>query len=275
MSLLAVKSTRNDPHPRRAPVAELKALIFDVDGTLAETERDGHRPAFNQAFADNGLDWNWSEELYGDLLEVSGGKERMKAYVHRYQPNFTLPDKFADLTDFIKHLHAAKTQYYEQFAQAGRIPLRPGVERLLNEARDKGVRLAIATTTTPANVQALLKNTLGAQSLDWFEVIAAGDMVPQKKPAPDIFEYALDHLDLPPENCLGFEDTNNGLLSATQTGLKTIVTVNDYTRQQDFSKATLVISDFGEPNAPFKVIRGNVGGAHYFDVALAKAICEA
>lgn len=256
-------------------MAELKALIFDVDGTLAETERDGHRPAFNQAFADNGLDWNWSEARYGELLEVSGGKERMKAFVQQSQPNFVLPEAYADLTALIKHLHATKTKYYKQYAAAGKIPLRPGVERLLNEAREKGVRLAIATTTTPANVQALLENTLGAQSLDWFEVIAAGDMVPHKKPAPDIFEYALKHLQLPPENCLGFEDTNNGLLSATQTGLKTVVTVNDYTRTQDFSKAALVISDFGEPNAPFEVISGQVGGAEYFDIALAKAICEA
>ncbi|MEM6451359.1 MAG: HAD family hydrolase [Cyanobacteria bacterium P01_D01_bin.105] len=255
-------------------MAELKALIFDVDGTLAETERDGHRPAFNQAFMDNGLDWHWSEELYGELLEVSGGKERIRAYVQQSQPNFLLPEGYANLGEFIKHLHATKTQYYRQFAQEGKIPLRPGVERLLNEAREKGIRLAIATTTTPANVQYLLENTLGIDSLKWFEVIAAGDMVPKKKPAPDIFEYALKHLKLPPANCLGFEDTNNGLLSATQTGLKTIVTVNDYTRHQDFSKATLVISDFGEPETPFQLIAGNAKGANYFNIELAKALCR-
>ena len=255
-------------------MAELKALIFDVDGTLAETERDGHRPAFNQAFMDNDLDWRWSETLYGELLEVSGGKERMKAYIQQSQPDFVLPKGFDSLDTFIKHLHATKTQYYKQFAQEGRIPLRPGVERLLTEAREKGVRLAIATTTTPANVQYLLENTLGADSLKWFEVIAAGDMVPKKKPAPDIFEYALKHLDLPIENCLAFEDTNNGLLSATQTGLKTVVTVNDYTREQDFSKATLVISDLGEPDKPFQVIAGDADGAKFFDIELAQALCE-
>ncbi|MEL6940713.1 MAG: HAD family hydrolase, partial [Cyanobacteria bacterium J06598_1] len=137
-----------------SPTNQLKALIFDVDGTLAETERDGHRPAFNQAFLDAGLDWNWSEEVYGQLLEVSGGKERIRAFVQQSKPNFVLPEGFEDLTAFIKHLHAGKTQYYKQYAQEGKIPLRPGVERLLNEAREKGVRLAIATTTTPANVQA-------------------------------------------------------------------------------------------------------------------------
>ena len=255
-------------------MAELKALIFDVDGTLAETERDGHRPAFNQAFVDAGLDWNWSTEKYGELLEVSGGKERMRAFIES-MPDFVLPEGFSDRTEFIRSLHATKTKYYTQYAIEGRIPLRPGVERLLNEAREKGVRLAIATTTTPANVQALLSSTLGVESMHWFEVIAAGDMVPHKKPAPDVFEYALSHLDLPPENCLGFEDTNNGLLSATQTGLKTIVTVNDYTRTQDFSKATLVISDLGEPDAPFQVVSGEVGEAQCFDISLARAICEA
>ncbi len=254
-------------------MAELKALIFDVDGTLAETERDGHRPAFNQAFADAGLDWNWSAERYGELLEVSGGKERMRAFVQQSQPDLVLPGEFAGLDEFIKSLHAVKTRYYEQAAAAGKIPLRPGVKRLLNEAREKGVRLAIATTTTPANVKALLENTLGAESLDWFEVIAAGDMVPQKKPAPDIFEYALAHLKLPPENCLAFEDTNNGLLSAVQSGLKTVITVNDYTQQQDFSRAALVISDLGEPSAPFKVISGQAGDARYFDLALARKLC--
>ena len=255
--------------------SSLKALIFDVDGTLAETERDGHRPAFNQAFSAAGLDWNWSVERYGELLEVSGGKERIRAFVQQSKPDFVLPEGFEDLTAFIKHLHAIKTKYYKQFAQEGKIPLRPGVERLLNEARKTGVRLAIATTTTPANVQALIENTLGPESMDWFEVIAAGDMVPHKKPAPDIFEYALEHLQLPPENCLGFEDTNNGLLSATQTGLKTIVTVNEYTKDQDFSKATLVISDFGEPDASFSVIAGDAGDAQYFDIGLAKKLCAA
>ncbi|MEM8614310.1 MAG: HAD family hydrolase [Cyanobacteria bacterium P01_H01_bin.105] len=251
-------------------MAELKALIFDVDGTLAETERDGHRPAFNQAFADTGLKWDWTPELYGKLLEVSGGKERIRAYVQDYLSDFQLPAEFDSLDAMIKHLHATKTKYYKQYAAAGKIPLRPGVERLLNEARSEGVRLAIATTTTPANVQALLENTLGAESLNWFDVIAAGDMVPKKKPAPDIFEYALDHLDLPADNCLAFEDTNNGLRSATPTGLKTVVTVNEYTRNQDFTVAKLVLSHLGTPEAPFDVLAGDSGDATYFTIKLAR-----
>ncbi|MBT9313032.1 HAD family hydrolase [Leptothoe kymatousa] len=254
-------------------MAELKALIFDVDGTLAETERDGHRPAFNQAFADTGLDWDWTPELYGKLLKVSGGKERMRAYATEYLSEFQVPSEFSDLDAMIKHLHATKTNYYKQYAAAGKIPLRPGVERLLDEARREGVRLAIATTTTPANVQALLENTLGAESLKWFDVIAAGDMVPKKKPAADIYEYALEHLNLPPDNCLAFEDTNNGLLSATPTGLKTVVTVNEYTKAQDFTGAKLVLSDLGTPETAFTVLAGDAGAATYFTVDLARQLC--
>ncbi|MFG6097555.1 HAD family hydrolase [Leptolyngbyaceae cyanobacterium CCMR0082] len=254
-------------------MAELKALIFDVDGTLAETERDGHRPAFNQAFIDIGLDWDWTPELYGKLLKVSGGKERIRAYVQDYLGDFQLPSEFSDLDAMIKHLHATKTTYYKQYAAAGKIPLRPGVERFLNEARSEGVRLAIATTTTPANVQALLENTLGADSLNWFDVIAAGDMVPKKKPAPDVYEYALEHIDLPAENCLAFEDTNNGLLSATPTGLKTVVTVNEYTKAQDFTGAQLVLSDLGTPDTPFNVLAGSAGDSTYFTVDVARQLC--
>jgi beta-phosphoglucomutase-like phosphatase (HAD superfamily) len=169
-------------------MSELKALIFDVDGTLADTERDGHRVAFNQAFADAGLDWDWSVEVYGDLLSVTGGKERIRFYLEKYQSDFSID---GDLTEFIISLHKQKTNHYLALLQQGKIPLRPGVERLLHEAREAGLTLGIATTTTPANVSYLLESTLGADSLAWFDVIAAGDIVPDKKPAADIFVLAL------------------------------------------------------------------------------------
>ncbi len=171
---------------------KLEALIFDVDGTLADTERDGHRIAFNRAFAEAGLDWGWSVELYGKLLSVTGGKERILHYIDRYRPEFRRP---ADLSKFVADLHAAKTRHYVRLLEEGGIPLRPGVKRLLGEARDAGLRLAIATTTTPENVTALLDANL-PRGASRFEVIGAGDIVPAKKPAPDIYDYVLRELGL-------------------------------------------------------------------------------
>ncbi len=187
-------------------MSKLEALIFDVDGTLSETE-EGHRVAFNRAFSDAGLDWDWTVELYGDLLSVTGGKERLVYYLQRYRPDFQPPRPVAE---FAAELHAAKTRHYLQIIAQRAIPLRPGVERLLTEAREAGLRLAIATTTTPANVTALLESVLPGK-LSWFEVIGAGDVVPAKKPAPDIYRYVLNELRLSPDRCIAFEDSGAGI----------------------------------------------------------------
>lgn len=250
-------------------MAELRALLFDVDGTLADTERDGHRVAFNRAFADAGLQWDWDEALYGELLSVTGGKERIRYFIDNWQPEFEAP---ADLDAFIAALHRSKTDHYTKLLAEGGIPLRPGVRRLLEEARAAGLRLGIATTTTPANVQALLEHALDPRGESWFEVIAAGDIVPAKKPAPDIYFYALEKMGLSAQECIAFEDSENGILSSRGAGLQTVVTVNGYTRGHRFEDALLVLDQLGEPERPFKVLAAakpeDVDRATCVDVAL-------
>lgn len=248
---------------------KLKAFIFDVDGTLSDTERDGHRVAFNQAFEEYDLDWHWSVETYGELLEVTGGKERMKYYVDHFLDRDNIPD---GIEQKIPELHAAKTRHYTKLLSTGAIPLRPGVERLIDEARQRGYRLAIATTTTPENVTALLTHTLGEESIGWFEVIAAGDIVPAKKPGPDIYQYALKEMALSADECIAFEDSINGIKSSIGADLCTIITINDYTKDHDFTGACVVLDQMGEPGQTFTVISGEVNGASYLDCDLVEKL---
>lgn len=236
-----------------------------MDGTLADTERDGHRVAFNQAFAEAGLDWEWNVPLYGDLLAVTGGKERMRHYVERYRPDQHRPD----LDQLIARLHAAKTGHYTSLVARAGIPLRPGVRRLLDEARARGVLLAIVTTTTADNVVSLLEHALPRGADGWFAVIGAGDVVAAKKPAPDIYHYVLDRLGVPPADCIAFEDSENGLRSARAAGLTTVVTITDYSRDHDLRGAALLLDHLGDPGQPCHPIsdpRGALHGAGQVDL---------
>ena len=220
-------------------MGQLEALIFDVDGTLAETERDGHRIAFNQAFTEASLDWQWDVNLYGELLKIGGGKERIRHYLDNYikfEPPY-------NLDEFIANLHHSKNKFYRELLNKGTIPLRPGVKKLITEAYNQGIRLAISTTSALPNALALLEYSLDP---NYFEIIAAGDIVTHKKPAPDIYFYVLEKLNLPAENCLVIEDSEAGLQAANQAGLKTIITVNDYTINHDFSSAIKVLNSLEE-----------------------------
>lgn len=242
---------------------ELQALLLDVDGTLADTE-DIHRQAFNAAFAEAGLDWEWDPALYGELLAVTGGKERIRYYLQRNRPDFQLP---ADGDGFIAGLHASKTRFYVDALASGTVPLRPGVERLLHDAREAGLRLAIVTTTTPDNVTALLEHSFSVPVTDWFEVIAAGGIVPKKKPAPDIYDYTLQQMELSPAACIAIEDSLNGLLSARAAGVDALITVNPYTAQQDFAGALAVLDHLGEPGMPCSLLAGSCAPDNMVDAA--------
>jgi len=214
-----------------------RAIVFDVDGTLAETE-ETHRKAFNRAFEGAGLEWHWDQALYTQLLEVTGGKERIRYFVESFGGQ-GVPAAMPD--EFIRTLHAAKTLAYTEMVSGGDVPLRPGIRELIADAQSLGFRLAIATTTTPANVDALLRATMGGDEA--FEVICAGDSVANKKPAPDVYELALAELELPPAACVAIEDSRNGLLSSVAAGIPTVVTPGIYTSGHNFEEAALVIDD--------------------------------
>jgi HAD superfamily hydrolase (TIGR01509 family) len=217
----------------------LKAVIFDVDGTLADTE-EAHRQAFNATFKESGLPWHWDVGLYAELLAVAGGKERLAHYCRCVDPQrMAAPDAEA----FIARLHQRKTRLYEQRVARGEVAARPGVVRLIKELREAGVRLAIATTTSRSNVAALLAHTLADLPAPTFEVLGCGEEVQAKKPAPDIYRWVLGRLGLPPQDCLAIEDSRNGVAAARAAGVPVLVTESAWTQRDDFTGAIAVLPD--------------------------------
>lgn len=215
----------------------LDAVIFDVDGTLADTE-EAHRRAFNTAFAAHGLGWTWSAELYSGLLRVTGGKERIAHYIESFEACATEKTRLMTL---IPAVHRSKTLAFVELVRRGEVQPRTGIRRFLGEARSAGIRLAIASTTSAENVEALLAGSLGPHISQWFDVIATGDVVANKKPAPDIYRLALSSLGVAPRNAVAIEDSQIGVQAATAAGLVTIATPTRWTAEQDFAAAELVL----------------------------------
>lgn len=224
----------------------LSALIFDVDGTLADTE-PAHRDAFNAAFTDVGLDWYWSESFYTCLLQVAGGKERIHYYWSIVDPDGAHKSKVKEV---INEVHAIKTRYYEAMIGGGKLALRPGVRRLIREAHAAQMPMAIATTTTPANIDALLRVPLGKDWRSLFVAVCDASTAANKKPAPDVYLSALEALALPAADCLAFEDSEHGLRAARSAGIPTLITPSAYTGIHPFDDALLVLPHLGDPESP-------------------------
>lgn len=221
----------------------MEALIFDCDGVLADTERDGHRVAFNQTFREKGLEIEWDVEPYGELLKIAGGKERMRFYFDKHG----WPSSVADKERFIKDLHRHKTDLYMQIIESGRLPVRPGVNRLIDEAIADGIALAVCSTSNEKAVNLIVEKLLGPQRKTKFDAILAGDVVSRKKPDPEIYNLAKGRLGFTGDECVVIEDSRNGLLAAKTAGMHCVITTNGYTVHEDFSEADGVFPELGDP----------------------------
>jgi HAD superfamily hydrolase (TIGR01509 family) len=223
----------------------LEALIFDCDGVLVDTERDGHRVGFNRAFAQFGIDAGWDVPLYGKLLQVAGGKERMRAYFDEYGWPEDKVAEFGGQDALILALHKAQTEITAGLVAEDALPLRPGIGRIVDEAIAAGVRLGVCTTSNPRFIDAVL-DLFGPARKAKFEFVHAGDVVSRKKPDPEIYELAKQSLRLPVDRCVVIEDSRNGLLAAHGAGLPTLITTSTYTVDEDFTEAERVVPELGD-----------------------------
>ncbi len=256
----------------------MTALIFDCDGVLADTERFGHLPAFNQMFEEFGLPVRWSEEEYGVKLKIAGGKERMMSLLtDDFVREANLPTDPEGQREAVAAWHKRKTEIYTEMVATGRLPGRAGVARVVGEALDNGWQLAVASTSSEASVRAVLEHVVGLDRASRFAVLA-GDVVPKKKPAPDIYELAVSTLGADPADALVVEDSRNGLLAAVGAGLPCVVTISSYTGEEDFSEAVMVVTSLGDPGGDTATVLANRGAAHpgsFIDVKDLEACLEA
>lgn len=258
----------------------LRALLLDVDGTVADTETHGHRPAYNRAFRRLGLNFRWGPKLYRRLLQLPGGRERLHYYLQHYHPDLGEHDELAhnDPEQWVALVHETKSRYFRRFLRKGEVPLRPGVARLIREAQAAGIRVALVTNASRASLRPILRYGLGEELSSRIELIVSSEHVKHKKPAPDPYLFALTRLGLQPHECVAVEDSAMGLRAATAAHIPTVITVNDNTSGEDFSAALLVLDNLGEPDAPAAVIRGRLQGAclHLSDLQqIARATAKA
>ncbi len=239
----------------------LQALLFDVDGTLADTEPQGHLPAYNEAFRELGLNWRWSPELYRELLLLPGGKERIVEYLRQYDPALGehRSEIEHDAKAWVERVHKIKSRYFRRLVSTGKVTLRSGVRRLIVDADQSGLRLAIVTNASRSSLEPFLEYTLGKELSERIDFIISGEQVAHKKPAPDLYRLALIKLGLRASECIALEDSGMGLVAATSAGIPTLVTVNEDTRHHVFEDAVLVVDKLGEPDDPFRVLQGEPG----------------
>lgn len=254
----------------------LRAILFDVDGTLADTEALGHRPAYNRAFRELGLNFRWGPKLYRKLLKQPGGRERLKYFFLQYQPPLGEHEAevSADLDAWVNRVHELKSHYFRRYMRRGRVPLRAGIARIMREAHAAGVKLAIVTNASRKTLEPVLKYSMGPELAAEVAVIASGEEVKHKKPAPDLYQLAMQRLGIQPRQCVALEDSEMGLEAAAAAGIPAVVTVNSDTREQDFTEAALVVSSLGEPGAPARVIKGRLNDHGWVTIETLKTLCE-
>jgi HAD superfamily hydrolase (TIGR01509 family) len=237
-------------------MAQIKAIFFDQDGVIIDTERDGHRVSFNETFKEFGFDVNWDIEYYHELLQVGGGKERMKHHLHTR--GFGKEVKPEEEDELIKAMHKHKTTHFIELIESGKLPLRPGIHRFMQEGMNSRLTLAVCTTSNVRAAQAIAFNILKDIK---FEFVLAGDMVTKKKPDPEIYNMALSKTGLKPEECLVIEDSRNGVLAAQAAGMRIVATTNHYTEQEDLSPADIIVSCLGDPGGETGVMtKGSIPG---------------
>lgn len=252
----------------------LRALLFDIDGTLADTEPRGHLPAYNRAFKDLGLDWRWSKKLYRELLLLPGGRERIGHFIEKHAPDLGIhrDEIERDREAWIESLHRLKSQHFRRRLEAGEVPLRSGIRRLMLEAHAAGLQLGLVTNASRATLEPFMEHTLDPELRDCVNVIVSGEEVEHKKPAPDLYRLAMQRLERDPEECIALEDSAMGLESARAAGLAVVVTINADTHRQDFSEALLVVDQLGEPGSPCQVLDDASRDVNCVDVPLLKRL---